>query len=138
MTSQLGLRGLSCVVRTSPHPHSNKHKPGDSPSPVPGISARNIFLHTWNLKSSEMTGNWISSRAGGGDSARIFCSLGAGTWGQVCVWKDFLEEAWGRGRAQGVTPKRGGLGCGGGPGSLVCHSWLKPLSEFPFGRMRKF
>lgn len=45
---------------------------------VPGIRARNIFLHTWNLKSSEMTGSWISSLAGGGDSDRIFCSLKGG------------------------------------------------------------
>lgn len=59
------------------------HQPHSDPNPepplsVPGIRARNIFLHTWNLKSSEMIGSWISSLAGGGDSDRIFCSLGKG------------------------------------------------------------
>lgn len=59
------------------------HQPHSYPNPepplsIPGIRARNIFLHTWNLKSSEMIGSWISSLAGGGDSDRIFCSLGKG------------------------------------------------------------
>lgn len=40
----------------------------------------------------------MSSRAGGGDSARIFCSLEwGGKGGGRCLWGDFLEEAWGGG-----------------------------------------
>lgn len=122
MTSQLGLSGLSCAARTSPQPHRYQHKPGDSPSPVPGIRARNIFLHTWNLKSSEMTGSWMSRRAGGGDSARIFCSLGGGEVGaDVCggtSWRRCGAEA-----GQGHYPQRQqGRGCAGVPESLLHHT----------------
>lgn len=138
MTSRLGLRGLSCAARTSPQPHRYEHKPGDSPSPVPGIRARNIFLHTWNLKSSEMTGSWMSRRAGGGDSARIFCSLGAGRWGQLCV-----EGLPGGGMEQGQGPRRYPKERRTGAvvefQDLSCLTpGLKTLSEFLFGRMKKF
>lgn len=73
--SEVGLGGLSLSLGPPTNPIV-KQTMSYPPLSVPGIKARNIFLHTWNLKSSEMTGNWISSLAGGGDSDRTCCSLG--------------------------------------------------------------
>lgn len=78
MAFQGGVERPLSVSWASLQPHSYTNP--EPPLSVPGIRARNIFFHTWNLKSSEMTGSWISSLAGGGDSDRIFCSLSTEGW----------------------------------------------------------